>query len=227
MTGVGLVAMVTIVLVSGLTPAAAGAQEGASAGATSGGVVATSIPGTPAGMQLSWLLGAFKNLPLSASAAQSHFDAAFLAQVPTTGLNNGLAELGGVPIFSGIITSDGAPGQNPSGLLAVVTVGLTRFEVTLTTDAAGLISGLLFTRYLAPPTSWAALDRDLAQIAPDIGFLSARVSPSGTCEPIHSIAPRTARPLGSMFKLFVLGALAQRIARGRRRGARSSPWRTR
>jgi beta-lactamase class A len=41
------------------------------------------------------------------------------------------------------------------------------------------------------------------------------VSPGGVCVPVHQVGSSAAQPLGSMFKLFVLGALAHQIAAGR------------
>jgi hypothetical protein len=52
-------------------------------------------------------------------------------------------------------------------------------------------------------------------MGPRVGFLAARVSSGGTCRPVHAIAPSTARPTGSQFKLLVLGALAERVEDGR------------
>jgi Beta-lactamase enzyme family len=62
---------------------------------------------------------------------------------------------------------------------------------------------------------WAQTDRELTALAPGAGLLVARVSPGGTCMPVNQVAAATARPLGSMFKLFVLGAVARQIASGR------------
>ena len=80
-------------------------------------------------------------------------------------------------------------------------------------DRAGLIR-LLLGPY-RPPASWTQVDQELAALAPDASLLAARVSPGGGCTPVHQVAAPAARPLGSMFKLFVLGALAQQIAAGR------------
>jgi hypothetical protein len=63
-------------------------------------------------------------------------------------------------------------------------------------------------------TQWTELDRRLEALGPKVGFLAARVSTDGTCEPVHTISPSTARPIGSQFKLYVLGALARQIAAG-------------
>jgi hypothetical protein len=72
-----------------------------------------------------------------------------------------------------------------------------------------------------PPTTdpataeaWARIDQGLADLAPQVGFLAAQVTDDGTCAPVHEIDPSTPHPTASQFKLFVLGALAERIAAG-------------
>jgi beta-lactamase class A len=67
----------------------------------------------------------------------------------------------------------------------------------------------------ATASPWTQLNQEITALAPDAGLLVARVSPGGTCTPADQVAAATARPLGSMFKLFVLGALADQIASGR------------
>ena len=67
----------------------------------------------------------------------------------------------------------------------------------------------------APEPGWARIDRALSDLGPDVGFLAARVAADGTCDPVHEVASSTARPTGSQFKLFVLGALAEQVAAGR------------
>lgn len=62
--------------------------------------------------------------------------------------------------------------------------------------------------------AWAAIDEGLSALGPNVGFLAASVASDGTCHPVHEVAPTTARPTGSQFKLFVLGALAEGIAAG-------------
>lgn len=65
------------------------------------------------------------------------------------------------------------------------------------------------------PPEWAAVDRTLAAMGPEVGFLAARVTDDGTCEPVHAVEPATARPTASQFKLWVLGALAEQVDAGR------------
>ncbi len=70
------------------------------------------------------------------------------------------------------------------------------------------------TRTTTTPV-WASVDRALAGLGPEVGFLAARASPDGTCYAVHEVAASTTRPTASQFKLFVLGALANQIASGR------------
>jgi hypothetical protein len=62
--------------------------------------------------------------------------------------------------------------------------------------------------------AWAQIDAGVAALGPDVGILVASVSDDGTCVPIHEVASTTARPTASQFKLFVLGALVDKIEAG-------------
>jgi hypothetical protein len=173
--------------------------------------VSKTIPETKVGAQLKWLLGAIDDLPLAQSVIESHFDSVFLSQVSRNKLNTGLAQVSG----SGEMSFDGILNQTPTALAAVATFGTGEWKITMSVDSAGLIAGLLLAPYIyASATTWTEIDKTLTGLAPNVGFLAARVSPSGTCTPIHQLNSSTARPLASQFKLFVLGALAEQIASG-------------
>lgn len=62
--------------------------------------------------------------------------------------------------------------------------------------------------------AWATIDAAVAEHGTHVGFLAARVTDDG-CEAVHAVEPEAARPMGSQFKLLVLGALAEAIAEGR------------
>ena len=158
-------------------------------------------------------------LPWSQQVIQAHFDSGFLAHISPAQLNSVLAQLPGalgasVPSsgasLTGLLSQD--PAHDPDTLVAVAAFGSVELTVSLAVDGAGLISRLALTPYQPPPASWAQVDRELAALAPDASLLAARVSPGGGCTPVHQVAASAARPLGSMFKLFVLGALAHQIA---------------
>jgi beta-lactamase class A len=168
---------------------------------------AVSVPTTPVGRQLSWLL-ALSHLPLPTTVIAAHFDATFLAEVSPAELNTVL----------GALSAEGAPDllaithPESTTLSASVAFGTLTYDVSLSVDPTGMIDGLFFTlpkESLA--RSWSALDAQLAAVAPGVGFLAAKVTGNGACTAVHSVAPTVSRPLGSMFKLFVLGALATAI----------------
>jgi hypothetical protein len=86
--------------------------------------------------------------------------------------------------------------------------------LTLDVDTSGLVAGIRLTPYLPAPVSWAGLDASLRTLAPRVSFAAARISASG-CRLVHGDSPATARPLGSAFKLYVLGAVARAVKSGR------------
>ena len=190
--------------------AAACSSPGPATGAASTGP-AVNPPDTPAGAQLRWLIAAVAHLPISGAQIRAHFDSAFLAQVSPAMVNQALQGATGVKLLS-IQVSE------PDELIATVSTSgvLPRAQVALTVDSQGLISGLRIggvTAAPAPPTTWAGVDAAVRSVAPQVRLLVANVS-NGSCQPIHSIDPATAAPLGSMFKLYVLDALGTAVASG-------------
>jgi beta-lactamase class A len=207
------------VAVAGCTasPGSTGPGRAVTAASPSPVFFSRTVPDAAVGRQLTWFLGAIADVPLSRQVIRAHFDSAFLAQISPDQLNSDLED--GVPAFplgaslTGVLWQD--PARDPVTLRAVADFAGTQLAVTIAVDAGGLISGLLLAPYHPPPASWAQVDQDLAALAPDASLLAARVSPGGVCTPVHQVAASTARPLASMFKLFVLGALAHQIAAAR------------
>jgi beta-lactamase class A len=164
-------------------------------------------PSSPVGAQLAWLLGSTANLPLPASEIATHFDTTFLSQAAPAEINSVLAGLGP----AGAMRLLGLTDVEPTSLRATVELGPSRYNLALSVDPSGLIEGLLVTPVSDTPASWAELDHQLAASAPHVSFLAARVEPDGACRSVNAISAATPRPLGSMFKLFVLGALANAV----------------
>ena len=192
--------------------AAACSSPGPATGtASTGSVKAVNPPNTPAGAQLRWLIAAVAHLPMSDAQVHAHFDSAFLGQVSPATLNQALQGATGVKLLSVQVSE-------PDALLATVSTSgvLPRAQVALTVDSQGLISGLRIgpvTTASAPPTTWAGVDAAVRSVAPQVRLLVANVS-NGSCQPLHSIDPTTAAPLGSLFKLYVLDALGTAVASG-------------
>ncbi|MEV4019400.1 serine hydrolase [Nonomuraea angiospora] len=176
--------------------------------ATTAAVAAPEIPDTPAGRQLRWLLDAAARPPIPESELRQHFTAEFLQSVPADRLNQTLTA------FKGMRLQELTRSESTQ-LVATVEAAGALLDLSLTTDGAGLVVGLLFRQHVSSaPKDWAELDQRLSRLAPQAGFIAAEVTKDGACRPVHSVAPGTARPLGSMFKLYVLGAVAERIASG-------------
>ena len=72
------------------------------------------------------------------------------------------------------------------------------------------------------PATWAAVDRQVQQAAPQTRLLVARVT-GGGCQTVNAVDATTPAPLGSAFKLYVLDALARAIAAARSAGTSGSP----
>ena len=206
-----LVAAVVVTALS-VTPLPLAGAAGVSAPnprAVAASLPAVKVPTTPVGKQLQWLLGVGTRLPLSAKEVSAHFDAAFRAQVSPVELNEALESLGPPGSTTTLL---GLSQVEAASLVALVQIGASQYSVQLSVDGAGLIAGLLFRPAAnSVPHSWSQVDKQLEAIAPAMSFLAAKVASDGSCSPVHSVLAGTSRPLGSMFKLFVLGALANAV----------------
>lgn len=174
----------------------------------------TAIPDTPAGRQLTWLLETTATSPtLDAAMVNEHFDEAFLQQVPPEELVRTVQGL----IPAGGLTLTEVQPVSPTQItgLAETTQGL--LSLGLQTGPDGLIAGLVFRpppTQAAVPSSWSELDQRLKKLVPQTSMLTAKVAADGQCQPVHALDAEAPRPLGSIFKLYVLGAVATQVAAG-------------
>lgn len=159
--------------------------------------------------QLRWLIGATGRAPVPDDELAAHVAADTLAAVGgVDALNEVLAGIG--PLTAGRSLTDTATKAE-----RLAAAGANRWVVTVEVDDTDLIAGLHFAGYHDTPRSWAELDRRARALAPNVSFAAARIGRGGGTTVVHGIAPDTRRPLGSAFKLYVLGALADEIAAGR------------
>ena len=179
--------------------------------ASAAGTTAATLPGTPPGAQARWLLGAIAHPPVPATAITAHFDQAFLTKIPVAQLNGVLAHVTSLRLDTVLAST------SEFVTLAVTDNGQPQI-VSLSVDAHGLINGLELAAStpqpaLTVPATWAAVDRQVQQAAPQIRLLVARVT-GGGCHTVNAVDATTPAPLGSAFKLYVLDALARAIAKG-------------
>jgi beta-lactamase class A len=168
------------------------------------------LPGTPAGVQLRWLIAAMAHLPLSGAQVRGHFDAAFWAQVSPAMLTQALQALVSLRVLA-------IRASELNTVVADVAAGDTgaRAQVLLTVDRRGLISWLRISPDLAgpAPATWAGVDAAVQSAAPQARLLVADVT-GGSCRPVHALDPGTPAPLAAAVKLYVLDALGQAVAAG-------------
>ena len=190
--------------------------------------LAWAVPDYPVGHQLLWLLSVATQAPVPVAELKAHFDAQFLAAVAPATLNDDLVGLKLRAPLS--VTSLEAPsppsaglGSGTSLLGAGLSWGNSALSLLIGVDGKGLISTLRVApapALPAAPTTWAGLDTQLRSLAPDVSFEAATLgtgataSPSGACHVLNALAPAAPRPLGSMFKLYVLATLASEVRSG-------------
>lgn len=131
---------------------------------------------------------------------------------------NGRTHVGGPPL------SMSQPGRRPSprrpatvalaiaalSVLAGCSGSSTKSAATTASPTSSTLPGVTI-----PAAKWESIDASLAGLGPQTGLLVAKVTPGGTCEEVHAVAPSTVRPIASQFKLLVLGALAEQIEAGK------------
>ncbi|MFN0134216.1 MAG: serine hydrolase, partial [Phycisphaerales bacterium] len=191
-------------------------------------------PQTPAGKQLAWLAGVLSGTPLERPRfVARRFSPAFLAKVPETQFRAIVRQWRRDQIGDGTARIVRLEGESDGSLSAVVqgVVSGKHTRVRLGVDAEGRINELWFAP--APDfvpegiEDWADVDNRLAKLQGTSGTLSLgayEIAAGGAADggasasvprAIHRLAADRPLAIGSAFKLYVLGALAEEVAAGR------------
>ena len=166
--------------------------------------------------QLDWFIGVLNGSDLTADEYESRFVPEFLEQVPYEAFTDLTAQIAAEGV-GWTVTATETEGSDNAVVLVSPSAGAPVLRVLINIDANGVIDGLFIqpgeTPVLDdPPESYPdAFDR-----LTSLGTVAVLVAETtdGTCEPIASLDPDMELPIGSMFKLYVLGALADQIAEG-------------
>lgn len=193
--------------------AAPAASSDSSVPASSGAPRPPALPDSPAGRQVGWVLQQLAGgSGPDAGAAQQHFTAAFLKQLPAqqvAAVFRQLRALGPYQFsaFSGVANAGLASLRGPDDQ---------RFLLSISTDPAGLISSLLIRPGPALPVvrSLADLHGALTKLGVNasVGLFRVSGTSAADCVPEQTFGDQGAHPLGSMFKLYVLGAVTTAVA---------------
>lgn len=178
------------------------------------------LPGGPLGEQVGWVIDVISEDPDAAAPAEAditgRFSAEMLAQVPAADLATVLASLRASGPWVAVASDDDGAGAQ----LTLAGADGEFLTMQLAIDDAELVTGLLFTPGTdpnrPPAADWEELDAGIDELAGvDASVLVSSVTADGTCDPIHAHGDTdSARPLGSVFKLYVLGAVVAAVEAG-------------
>ena len=176
---------------------------------------AVALPDTPVGDQLRWVLDVLADTPpTDEDVYREHFDETFLTEVPPAQLRQVFTQFQA----DWTVTSfEGAP-NGTEGVATIVEPGGSEFELVgaVEPEAPHRFTGLLFrppTEAVEPASDFDDLAARLDSAAETAVMLAADVT-DGTCTPISAMQAATPVPIGSIFKLYVLGAVADAVAAG-------------
>ena len=165
--------------------------------------------------QSQWLIEALNGPPLSGEALAEHFNEEFLSHVPAEALSPVFNEL---QALAPVHIEKAETAGEETAILTVAGAQGARMLIYLTIDPEqpGILAGLGIRP--APsdeplPASWEeillAMQKDMAKAQIYVG----RIDPTtGTCSEEIALGSPEPLPIGSSFKLFILGALAREIA---------------
>ncbi|MFJ1767584.1 serine hydrolase [Amycolatopsis sp. NPDC088138] len=153
---------------------------------------------------LEWLVAASVRAPLPDDEIRAHIAPSLVdGSGGPAGINAALAAVGPLTIHAQSTDGNQVPVRGPAG----------DFRLTVQVDAAGLVRDLQLTPDEPKPMSWAEIDTRLTALGKRVSFAAAEID--GECRIVHGLDADTQRPIGSAFKLYVLGALGQAVAEGR------------
>ncbi|MDQ0744526.1 beta-lactamase class A [Clavibacter sp. B3I6] len=178
------------------------------------------LPGSPVGIQARWLLdtiGSDEPVPVQETGerlAQVMLDAASAEEIAAV-----LEDVrDGRPW-----TATAHEEQGAQSVTTIASADAGTFDMQVAVDDAGLITGLFFGEpepEREPATSWDALEEQAAALGGDVSLTVTRVEDGALGERVLEVLPdgigaSEARPIGSVVKLYVLGALVRAVEEGR------------
>ncbi|RUQ98981.1 serine hydrolase [Labedella endophytica] len=203
----GALAVVSALLLSACTPA--GDDEASPAPS------AVSIPDTPVGEQVSWTLDALNGeIDPTAAEIEERLNADMLAAVTGEQLVDIVDQLAAGEPW----TPTSYEGTETQAVSTIVSDSQGSLDLQASVDADGLISGLLFQPTPAdrtPAASWDELEENVEALDVPTSLRVTEVTGGETGDVVLSVGDDAAQPLGSIFKLYVLGAVVAAIEDGR------------
>ncbi|WP_162448601.1 serine hydrolase [Phytoactinopolyspora mesophila] len=167
---------------------------------------------TPVAEQAQWVLEQLRaGSGPDADVAAGRFSDTFLAHVPAEDVADTFDSLRSLGTF----VIDDYDGTEHQAQIDLTTEDGSSWQMHVELDNDGLIDTLFVQAASEVPdiSSWEDLDEALTDTGADFGLYAVR-DDDGTWEVIHEHQSAQARPIGSIFKLYVLGAVQQSVLGG-------------
>ncbi|WP_162248512.1 Cpe/LpqF family protein [Microbacterium sp. Root61] len=208
-------ALATAALATGLLAACAPAGgDRPSAGASAKAEVA--LPDTVLGAHARWVIDAINGTEVTPAEAASHLSAEMLDQITADQLIEVFAQL--EPQSPWVPTAVQDAGDQ--AVITITPASGDALDLQIVVDGDDLIAGLLFTPSAGdrtPSASWSELEKTVNGFAADTTLTVTDVASGDRLAAAgegSAAGDERSQPSGSMFKLYVLGAVADRIAAG-------------
>lgn len=183
---------------------------------------AVALPDTAVGERAQWVLDTVNSESESSEEdIEANISAEMLEQVPASQM---------IAVFGQM--SDAKPWtpaevtEQSGGLVVLLHSETAELQMQISVDEQTLINGLLFQQPPAdrtPATSWQGLEKNVAALDAETSMTVTRIegdaagsagSAGSAGDRVVDIAGDETKPLGSVFKLYVLGAVADAVAAG-------------
>lgn len=174
------------------------------------------IPDGPAGEQAAWVLDQLDpETTVSADDVTARVAEVVLAEMSAEDLAATLTALGATGPWTPLATS----GKGSAVSVTIADTVGTFLEMQVATDEAGLVTTLYFAPGSnpdrEPAASWEELDSLVTGTGVDHAVQVSTVDEAGLCTPVHQTGDTSASmPLGSIVKIYVLGAVVTAVADG-------------
>lgn len=185
---------------------------------------AVALPDTAVGQKAQWVLDTVNSDSKATEAEiEANIAGEMLGQVPASQMIAVFGQMGDAkPWIAANVT------EESGGLVVLLHSASAELQMKIAVDEQQLINGLLFEQ---PPTdrtpaaSWQELEKNVAALDAETSMTVTRIEgdaagsagsadAAGSGERILDIAGDETKPLGSVFKLYVLGAVADAVAAG-------------
>ncbi len=181
------------------------------AGPTVTPTATATYPTDRVGAAMKWFVGQMNTDPVEPDLGE-RFTKEFTDQVPPEQLIVLLGELR----LQGPWVTESVNTEGTDGVATLVSGQGLRFTLSMQLDDDGLIAGALINSAAKGEraTTWEGVVQRAEQGAPQVAVIAGTVEPDGSLTPVFEKDADTPHPVGSAFKLYVLAAVAEKVAAG-------------